>query len=561
MNVIQMMEDKRLLGQTFRRRLLRGDSWFRWKVFLRALFGLALDEEAREIFSRHTGRKDAPAQGFTEAFAIVGRRGGKSVIAALVAVFLAAFKSYDDVLAPGEVGTLMVIAADRRQARVIFGYITAFFQLPMLRSMVVSQLKEGITLNNRVTVEIHTCSFRATRGYTLIGVIADELAFWNADDSANPDREVLNALRPGLATTNGLLLGISSPYAKRGALFESFRQYYGRDDSDVLVWKASSMEMNPLLSAATVKQAYARDAAAASAEFGGEFRSDIEGFLSLEAVESLTGNEREIPPLAGLSYRAFTDVSGGVRDSFVTAVCHVEGNIAVVDCVKESPAPFDPSEVVAEHANLLRRYRVGEIEGDKYAGEWPREAFEKHGISYRPCELSKSEIYLEFLPSANARRVRLVNVPRVKSQLVGLERRTARGGRDSVDHRPGRRDDCANAVCGVTVLALRSIFGDALTLIEWEQATADGTIRAETELTPATATEEPNPPCPQCQAVCVVRLGFGGEGRVGYRCSQCSHQWWDGDAPKVVLPNRANLGEFSHRCGQQPKTFWSFLKR
>ena len=36
-------------------------------------------------------------------------------------------------------------------------------------------------------------------------------------------------------------------------------------------------------------------------------------------------------------------------------------------------------------------------------------------------------------------------------QLVGLERRTARSGRDTVDHTPGGHDDLANVVAGVLV--------------------------------------------------------------------------------------------------------------
>jgi hypothetical protein len=34
-----------------------------------------------------------------------------------------------------------------------------------------------------------------------------------------------------------------------------------------------------------------------------------------------------------------------------------------------------------------------------------------------------------------------------------LERRTARGGKDSIDHSPGQHDDVANAVAGALVLA------------------------------------------------------------------------------------------------------------
>jgi len=37
------------------------------------------------------------------------------------------------------------------------------------------------------------------------------------------------------------------------------------------------------------------------------------------------------------------------------------------------------------------------------------------------------------------------------AQFLGLERRTARGGRDSIDHGPGGRDDVANTVAGALV--------------------------------------------------------------------------------------------------------------
>jgi len=45
-----------------------------------------------------------------------------------------------------------------------------------------------------------------------------------------------------------------------------------------------------------------------------------------------------------------------------------------------------------------------------------------------------------------------VDDARLVSQLVRLERRTSRRGKDSVDHPPGSRDDVANAAAGVLVL-------------------------------------------------------------------------------------------------------------
>jgi hypothetical protein len=57
-----------------------------------------------------------------EVWVVAGRRGGKSRIASLIAVYLACFRAYSDVLASAEVGTLPVVAADRRQARTAMSY-------------------------------------------------------------------------------------------------------------------------------------------------------------------------------------------------------------------------------------------------------------------------------------------------------------------------------------------------------------------------------------------------------------------------------------------------------
>ena len=155
-SILDAMKDEELFGTTFKRRLLGGDTWASWRVFLAALFGLSMDVEAREIYTKHTARTDTPTHQFREAFVIAGRRSGKSLIAALVAVFLACFRDYDRVLAPGEVGTLMILAADRRQARVIFSYVNALLSTPLLVPMVLTRLKESIELNNRIRIEVHT---------------------------------------------------------------------------------------------------------------------------------------------------------------------------------------------------------------------------------------------------------------------------------------------------------------------------------------------------------------------------------------------------------------------
>src|SRR5262249_39347374 len=135
-------------------------------------------------------------------------------------------------------------------------------------------------------------------------------------------------------------------------------------------------------------------------------------------------------------------------DSFTLAVAHKDGEYAVLDCIREVRPRFSPESVVAEFATLLRSYRIGQVQADRYAAEWPREQFRKRGIDVKPADQNKSELYLNLLPILNSRRVDLLDHPKLVNQLCSLERRTSRAGRDSIDHPPAAHDDLANAVAG-----------------------------------------------------------------------------------------------------------------
>ena len=66
---------------------------------------------------------------------------------------------------------------------------------------------------------------------------------------------------------------------------------------------------------------------------------------------------------------------------------------------------------------------------------------------------TKSDIYRALLPVVNSGRVELLDHRVLRAQLEGLERRTARSGRDTIDHTPGSKDDVANAAAGALVRA------------------------------------------------------------------------------------------------------------
>ncbi len=168
--------------------------------------------------------------------------------------------------------------------------------------------------------------------------------------------------------------------------------------------------------------------------------------MSREIVEAAVDRGVAVrAPVAGVFYIAAVDPSGGSSDSMTLAIAHVEGGRYALDLVAERLSPFSPDSVVSEFAATLKQYRVFRVVGDRYAGEWPREAFARYGITYVPADLSKNDGYLAFLPLLNSGRVALIDNARLISQFCGLERRTARGGRDLVDHPRGAHDDVANS--------------------------------------------------------------------------------------------------------------------
>src|SRR5439155_25411770 len=158
---------------------------------------------------------------------------------------------------------------------------------------------------------------------------------------------------------------------------------------------------------------------------------------------------------AGIRYVGFCDPSGGSRGSFTAGVAHADGDKAVLDALREKKAPLSPDTVVEEYAALFRSYGITSIRGDRYSGEFVRELFRKRAVEYRPSDQGKSDIYLTALPAINSGLVDLLDNKHLLSQLTALERRTARGGRDSVDHPPNAHDELANAACGALIVALQ----------------------------------------------------------------------------------------------------------
>jgi hypothetical protein len=350
-----------------------------------------------------------------------------------------------------------ILAPTKKQGRIVKNYLRSIFEeTPLLKNEIVSETSEGFLLANGVLVEILVGDWRSIRGYTLLAAIVDEVCFFGLDDESKvrSDTELIRAIKPSLATTNGRLICISSPYAKKGWAFTQYNRNYGNDSGKILVWNCPSKTMNPKLPQSIIDDAMAEDLQAAKSEYGGEFRDDVGAYLPREVIGAVVVQGRkELLPNKHIKYFAFADVSGGRGDDAALGIAHKTERKVIIDFIKRYKPPHSPYQIIGLMCEEIRRFDLIKITGDNYSAQFVADAFKANGVHYEKSDLPKSALYLELLPRICSGEIELLDDEFLINQLSSLERRTRSSGKDMVDHPQGGHDDLSNVVAGVSTIA------------------------------------------------------------------------------------------------------------
>lgn len=463
MTILEAIKDEHLfrpfLGDSL-------ESWRPWSIALRSLYGLPVKSDTgKELIQRCTGRpaETLPESGFSTALFLVGRRSGKSRISSVIGAFEALFGGHETRLAKGESGVVAIVSPSRYQSSIVWKYLRAIFDVPLLRQELIGtqESAQTMTLRNGIEIRILVGDWRTIRGPSVVCAIVDEVCFFGLTEESKvrSDTELVRAIRPALMTTRGKLIAISSKYARKGWAYGQWLRQHGCNQGvspsfapawTTLVWDSPSIVMNPTLPQAEIEAAYAEDPAAARSEFGGEWRDDVSEFVPRSLVESLViKGRKELCHRPGVSYVAFCDLSGGRHDDAALAIAHREGHKVILDFAKLWRAPFNPNEIIGKMAEELKRFGMRLVTGDNYAAEFVATSFRSQGLNYTKAEMNKSELYRELLPRLCSGEIELLDDETLIDQIAGLERRTRSGGNDIIDHPPGGRDDLANVIAGV----------------------------------------------------------------------------------------------------------------
>ena len=316
---------------------------------------------------------------------------------------------------------------------------------------------EIISLTNNVEIQIFPCSVGKIRGQSLITFIGDECAFWKIEGK-DVDVDVLDAARPGLDFPYSKMIKISTPGMMKGEVYQDYKQFFGKENDDCIVFQGSTELYNPAHFESKRKwlKRYAkRKPSSYKQEYLAAFRSDLSAMYDPLVIDKAINHDRplELSYRDGVDYEAFVDVAGGGgKDSYALAIGHLENERVVIDVVRSRAPKFNPDEVTAQYCELLKAYNIKKINGDKFSGDWASNSFAKHGIDYVRSEKTKSELYLESESPFNVERVDIPNKEILITQLKLLIRKSRSGGRDSVDTDSGQPEDEANVIAGIIYL-------------------------------------------------------------------------------------------------------------
>jgi hypothetical protein len=404
----------------------------------------------------------------------LGRRSGKSLLAAAWAAYDALFRDLTAYLRPGEHRYILCVAASQEQARIVLGFARDLIaNSPLLAACIVGETADSITVRQPatgalVTIRTIPCSARTGgRGLAVSTVIFDELAHWITDTEGPAVAErVYRSLVPATAQfgDEGRVIAISTPYGNDNHFARLFEQ--AEADPDAYALQAATWEINTTIDRAFFDAERERDPEAFATEYAAEFREGGGAFIPWTEIEAAVGREDELPPGLDLISPVAALDPGFSRDPFALAIVgrHPEQRNRLRLAVVRTWRPRKGSELEVEDlldevAAICRRYRVGKVWTDQYASVPVRQALARRGVAARELTMtatSKTAIYSTLKAKLAASDLELYAHPELLAELGRIEVRYSAGSAGvRIPRRGGSHGDLAQALA-LAVHALRA---------------------------------------------------------------------------------------------------------
>lgn len=282
----------------------------------------------------------------------LGRRSGKSTMAAVAAVYMAFCQEdyFRKKVRKGENYYVCTIANDLKQAKIALDFIRQLLINSPLEREIVRETAFDITLSNNCTFQAIPASARASRGKAISMAIFDECAFGIEGDANRGTKALFDAISPSIAqfAPHSKILELSSPWLTDGVFYEHFQQAKSGEFNGMSARQISTWSINPGLpyECDFLQNALKKDPEAFAVEFGAEFKKNNAAFILPEIVDTAINKNRGVlvpkQEYRGTYILSLDPARGGVnRDDYVACIVHFEGQTLVVDEFHSFDADFE----------------------------------------------------------------------------------------------------------------------------------------------------------------------------------------------------------------------------
>lgn len=418
---------------------------------------------------------------------ICGRRSGKTLLSAVIAIYCAISNNWKPYLKKTPFATVLIMSHSREFSDEVLEVIRSLIQASDILSKLVNKdkkntnstmnlktpwvLKDGTIQYSRVQIKVSAASSKTTRGVAACAVLCDEVSFWNlSEDMKETDIKIMKAIRPSMKQFGefAMLIKLSSPGIKQGILYQEYKQRQdGVLPETYAVFKAPSWVMTPsdVLPEKELIEEQRLDPDGFDNEYRGNFSDSMSNFILPERIDMsvLKGVQFLPPEESGIKYFPAIDAAFKGDTFTFSLTAYVNGRLKqfVSKGWKGTKSnPVSAYEVAEFIKTVCKQYRCDEVAADQFAFQPLKEIFEKYGLTLVEAAFTpafKKKIYFNLKKLIHSQQADLLDNEVQTRELKELVVEQSSMGQIKIGHPNGGSDDFSDSLAISAFLATEAI--------------------------------------------------------------------------------------------------------
>lgn len=406
---------------------------------------------------------------------ICGRRSGKTLLAAIIAIFCAITTNWKPFLGKKRYATVLILSHSKEFTEEILDDIKKFIEeSPILQKLVNKHRKQTASAFNLrmpfydangkltyslVQIKAGAASSKTTRGVAACAVICDEIAFWNLDENMKEtDIKIMKAVRPAIKQFKeyAMLIKLSSPSIKQGVLYNEYLMARaGNLPKTYATFKSPTWMMNNILEVKEYYEEYQLDPEGFDTEYRANFVDSMSNFFSIDKLEQAI-----IPavtfqaPSGDRNTRYYAAIDAAFKaDRFTFSVIGVTENRVTQYISKGFEGtrenPVQAHQVASWIKNAIKGFNIQYISADQFAFQPLKEIFSTYGLVLRENTFTpvfKRKIYYNLKKLINSQQIDLLDNQIQTKELKELIVQQSASGTIKISHPNGGTDDFTDSL-------------------------------------------------------------------------------------------------------------------